>query len=330
MLAWPNSDTDWAANLSDATACYKNIAETIARRQPLLVVCQRIEEVKAEIDKNLWPAIRFYDLPINDTWIRDYGPITVLAEEKLRLLDFQFNGWGGKFPADLDNFVTQKLWYRDAFSDEVQYKEMPEFILEGGSIETDGQGTILTTSMCLLSPTRNETYERWEVEAVLNESLGAKRILWLEHGHLHGDDTDGHIDTLARFCDTSTIAYVQCTDQSDLHYDGLSRMEEELRRFTTAEGKPYRLVPLPLPQAIYGDDGRRLPATYANFLIINDAVLLPLYEVPEDEKAKEIVQELFPGREVIGINCRALIEQHGSLHCITMQLPEGILKNTQQ
>ncbi|MFL6647021.1 MAG: agmatine/peptidylarginine deiminase, partial [Sulfurifustaceae bacterium] len=238
------------------------------------------------------------------------------------LLDFQFNGWGGKYAHDLDNLITRRLHEGDAFGS--TSLETIDLILEGGAVEVDGSGTLLTTSRCLLAPTRNPRLAREAIEQELRDWLGLNRILWLEHGALEGDDTDSHIDTLARFCDARTIAYVTCDDPSDTHYRELKAMEAELKAFRAADGSPYRLVPLPWPRAQYDED-RRLPATYANFLIINGAVLVPTYRDPADAVALRRLGECFPGREIVGIDCLPAIAQNGSLHCLTMQLPEGVL-----
>ena len=236
-------------------------------------------------------------------------------------MDFKFNGWGEKFPAELDNQICRNLMQQGVFKGE--YEDHLDFVLEGGSIESDGQGTILTTSQCLLAPHRNQPLTKAQIEARLLETLHAKRLLWLDHGYLAGDDTDCHIDTLARFCPDDTIAYVQCLDKSDEHFEELKQMETQLKEFRTMEGKPYRLIPLPMAKAIYDEDGIRLPATYANFLIINGAVLMPTYgDEDTDLQAKERLQEAFPKHDIIGIDCRILITQHGSLHCCTMQFPK--------
>ena len=184
----------------------------------------------------------------------------------------------------------------------------------------------MTTSECLLSANRNEYLNRQEIETRLKSLLHADRVLWLDHGYLAGDDTDSHIDTLARFCPDDTIVYVACNDIGDEHYDALQKMEEQLYTFRTAEGKPYRLLPLPLPDAIFDEDGERLPATYANFLVINDAVLMPTYNQPvKDVQALRVLQKAFPQHAVTGIDCRVLIRQHGSLHCCTMQYPASVI-----
>ena len=199
-------------------------------------------------------------------------------------------------------------------------------VLEGGAIETDGQGTLLTTEACLLNHNRNPRLDRAAIEMKLREDFGVERILWLSHGHLEGDDTDSHIDTLARFCDPQTIAYVRCDDPEDSHYPSLAAMEEQLKTLRQADGSPYRLIALPWPRPCFDpDDGHRLPATYANFLIINGAVLVPTYADAADAEALATLAEAFPGRDIVPIDCRSVIRQHGSLHCLTMQLPRGTL-----
>ena len=175
-----------------------------------------------------------------------------------------------------------------------------------------------------MAPNRNQPMAQDEIDEYLKSTLGADRILWLNHGYLAGDDTDSHVDTLARFCDEQTIAYIKCDDNTDEHFDELKRMENELKSFKTVGGKSYRLIPLPMADAVY-HDGYRLPATYANFLIINDIVLMPTYASVKDETARIQLQKAFPDREIIGVDCRPLIKQHGSLHCVTMQFPKGFI-----
>ena len=240
------------------------------------------------------------------------------------MIDFGFNGWGLKFAANHDNQITSRLFAEGVYNSSVEYISRLNFILEGGAIESDGKGTLMTTSHCMLAPNRNQPMQQHEIEAFLKENLGVQRVLWVNHGYLAGDDTDSHIDTLARFCNETTIAYVQCTDPADEHFEELQKMEEELKQFRTTAGTPYQLIPLPMAEAVY-DDEQRLPATYANFLILNDAVLMPTYASPLDEVAIRQMQKAFPHMEIVGIDCRALIKQHGSLHCVTMQLPEGYL-----
>ena len=321
LMTFPHSDTDWKHNLDEVIPCFVSIAKEIVKREKLIVVCRSIEEVRRSLGKTDCTNIIFREIPSNDTWARDHGPVSIFVNDVPYLLDFTFNGWGLKFPANHDNRITKQLYESKAFSPEAVYQSMLQVVLEGGSIETDGEGTILTTNRCLLSANRNDYKSKGEIADYLSMIFGAKRVLWLNHGYLAGDDTDSHVDTLARFCDTETIAYVQCLNPNDEHYEELSRMEDELRKFKTLEGKPYRLIPLPMAEPVY-HEGERLPATYANFLIINGAVLLPFYNSPLDETARQRLQEAFPDREIVGIDCRPLIKQHGSLHCVTMQLPE--------
>ncbi len=267
--------------------------------------------------------IHVYPIPTNDTWSRDFGPITVAQNGTARLLDFGFNGWGLKFAANQDNQVNRRLSEQGVFGSIPM--QIPGLILEGGSLESDGEGTLLTTAECLLNPNRNPHLSREEIERALSSLLGFDRFLWLENGYLAGDDTDSHIDTLARLCPNDTIVYVSCDDREDEHYEALSRMAAELKAFRTRDGKPYRLIPLPWPSAVYDEEGHRLPATYANYLIINKAVLVPVYGDSHDEEALAAVAQAFPDREIVGIDCSPLILQHGSLHCVTMQLPQGVL-----
>lgn len=328
MLTWPHPYGDWAPRLASVEPVFDNLAREIGRREKVLVSCydtKHLEHVKQRLRAAGVDMARIVlrAVPSNDSWARDHGPIAVLCRNEPLLLDFGFNGWGGKYGYALDNAVTRRLFQLDSFGDTPL--QTVELVLEGGSIEVDGSGTLLTTSRCLLAPTRNPTLTRERIEAQLKELLGLNRILWLHHGHLEGDDTDAHIDTLARYCDVNTIAYVACNDRADEHYGDLKAMERELQFFTAADGRPYRLVPLPWPRAKYDEDGRRLPATYANFLIINDAVLIPTYEDPADEIALTQLRGCFPDREIVAVNCLPLVYQYGSLHCVTMQLPEGVL-----
>jgi agmatine deiminase len=328
MLTWPHARSDWAPRLGEVEPVFAEIACEIARRERVLAVCYD-DAHKAHVANALQAAgapgdrVTLVVAPSNDTWARDHGPITVLCRERPLLLDFGFNGWGGKFAHDLDNSITRRLHASGAFGETPI--ESFDLILEGGSIEVDGSGTLLTTTQCLLAPTRNPRLSRAEIERELSEWLGLKQVLWLEHGRLEGDDTDSHIDTLARFCDARTIAYVACDDRDDAHYADLKAMEAELKSFRAADGAPYRLVPLPWPGARYDDDGRRLPVTYANFLIVNGAVLVPTYRDPADAAALAALTRCFPGREIVGVDCLPIIMQGGSLHCLTMQLPDGVL-----
>ena len=328
ILTWPHAHGDWQDVLPEVEPVYAQLAQHIASREKVLINCwdvahaERVNSILKSAGAYL-ANVMLHILPTNDTWTRDYGPITVLREGQPVLLDFIFNGWGNKFPASLDNQATGRIHQNGVFGSTPLHPV--NLVLEGGSIEVDGHGSLLTTAQCLLTPTRNPQLSREQIEATLCELLGVQRILWLEHGHLLGDDTDSHIDTLARFCDPHTLVYVACDDRADEHYDDLKRMEAELQALRDHCDEPYRLVPLPWPRAKYDIDGRRLAASYANFLIINGAVLAPTYDDPADAEALARLQDCFPDREIIGIPCLPLIRQNGSLHCVTMQLPTGVL-----
>lgn len=313
QLTWPTAETDWAPYLEEAEACFKRIAEEISKRQPLYI----------------------FRGEINDTWARDHAFITTRGEDgQLFINDFCFNGWGMKFAANHDNQINRNFRLEqighpkegDAVSDFFQrtlYVDRLNIVLEGGSIESDGKGTFLVTEDCLMAPNRNNYLLRDEAEQMLKDTLGAERVLWLENVGLTGDDTDSHIDTLARLCPNDTIVYCfEDTDKSAQSW-GLKSMKAQLESFRTKDGKPYRLIPLPMPAPVVYD-GEILPATYANFLIINGAVLVPTYGQPEkDKEAIEAIQQAFPDREIVGIDCQVLVRQHGSLHCVTMHYPKS-------
>lgn len=324
QLTWPHENSDWAYMLEEVTACFVNLATEILKRQQLIIVCVDSATVKYELRdvEHLFPNLTLVELPSNDTWARDHGGISVVSLGQKQIYDFTFNGWGLKFASNFDNQINRGLAEKGIFSRDIRFVNKKDFVLEGGAIESDGKGTLLTTSECLLSPNRNPHLNKDEIEEYLIRSFGLKRVLWLDYGYLAGDDTDSHIDTLARFCDEHTIAYVKCDDQADEHYDALSNMEKQLKTFSDYEGNPYRLIPLPMAKAVYDENADRLPATYANFLIMNEAVLIPFYnDEATDEIARQQLQLAFPTREIIGVDCSALIRQHGSLHCVTMQYP---------
>lgn len=325
LMAWPHAATDWAPCLDAVQSVVTAVAREITRCERLVMAAPDIDAAGTTLEREGVPLdrVKLCTVQTNDTWARDFGPITVTNARGPVLLDFGFNGWGLKFPANLDNLITRNLSRLGTFGETPL--ETVGFILEGGSIESDGRGTILTTSQCLLSPNRNPHLSRSGIESFLRKELSADRVLWLENGLLTGDDTDGHVDTLARFCPDDTIAYTACDDPSDEQYDSLCAMAEELRSFRTREGKHYRLVPLPWPEACHDENGRRVPATYANFLIINGAVLVPTYGSAKDREAVETIGRLFPDRRTISVFCAPLLTGSGSLHCITMQLPKGVL-----
>lgn len=330
LMAWPHKGTDWAYMLEDVRACYADIIAALTKRTKVILIGPEKPEDHFMPKGPDADNIVYIEIPTNDTWTRDYGPLTSVesAGDNCRLIvnDFKFNGWGLKFAADHDNLATRTLFDAGIFNG--SYRNALNFVLEGGSIESDGNGTLLTTEDCLLSPNRNGASSLKEIESTLGHSFGISRFLWLRHGALEGDDTDGHVDTLARLVPPGdTILYVGCQDREDPHYDSLNLMLEDLKQLRTSENQAFNLIELPLPDPVYDpEDGHRLPATYANFLIINGAVLLPVYGQPmKDTLAKRIVAAAMPGYDVIPIDCRALIRQHGSLHCATMQLPRGLL-----
>ncbi len=324
LVSWPHEGTDWRPWLDAVEPVFVEIVRQISNHEQVVVVApdpalveRKLREAGVEVEQ-----ISFCRMDTNDTWSRDFGPITVYQDQEPLLLDFGFNGWGLKYAADQDNQVTRRLHDSGIFAASVKTQGL---ILEGGSIESDGKGTILTTAECLLNANRNPHLTQTEIEASLIELFAAEHFLWLGNGYLAGDDTDSHIDTLARLCPDDTIVHVRCDDPEDEHFQALKAMEEELRAFRTRDGSPYRLISLPWPSTRHDEDGERLPATYANFLIINGAVLVPTYRDINDEAALAAVAKAFPERKIIAIDCLPLILQHGSLHCVTMQLPKGTL-----
>ena len=319
QLIWPHADTDWAPILHEIRSTYIEMGKAIAERERLLLITPKDGE------NCHFANSQYLTLDSNDTWARDNGFITLVDDEgHYRLLDFCFNGWGEKFSADKDNALNRQIF--DAGFVVGAYTDENEFVLEGGSIESDGKGTIFTTAGCLMAPHRNQPFSQQEIEEYLKKHLAADRVVWIHHGHLTGDDTDGHIDTLVRVAPDDTLIYVGCDNPDDEQYEDLLLMEQELQSLRTQDGKPYRLLRLSMPRAIF-DEGQRLPATYANFLIINGAVLYPTYCQPElDAEAERIIQQAFPDREMVGVDCCSIIKQHGSLHCCTMQFPKGVLK----
>lgn len=327
LLAWPHAESDWQPLLPRIEQVYTDLIYHITQHEHVVLLCNHAElvtyarKILTEHSINL-QRVHMITVPYNDTWLRDSGPISIATDAQIVTCDFRFNGWGGKFDATLDDQICHAIAMDALFK--AHYKSYTQ-ILEGGSIDTDGAGTLLTTRQCLLTETRNPEMQPADYEAFFSTEFGIKHVIWLHHGALQGDDTDGHIDMLARFCDPETIAYSTCERPDDVHYTSLKAMETELGALRTTPGKPYKLVPLPIPMPIYNQEGRRLPASYANFLIINSAVLVPIYEDDNDMVVLTRLQACFPDRQVIGIKARAIIEQYGSLHCLTMQLPKGVL-----
>lgn len=329
MLTWPHAHSDWAAILDQVEPVFAEIGQQVSLYEILLVVCydaahqQHVSDLLQRAGADM-TQVRLVIARSDDTWARDHGPLAVVCNNETMLLDFRFNGWGKKHRADLDDALNRELSITNAFGNTPMVSI--DMVLEGGSIDVDGSGTLLTTEHCLLNPTRNPDYSREQIEQLLAIQFGIKRYLWLTHGRLAGDDTDGHIDTLARFCNPETIAYASCNDPEDEHYPELKAMEQELKNFRSITNKPYTLMALPWPETIVDNHQRRLPATYANFLVLNQAVLVPTYRTDTDAEAIRCLQSCFPDRKIIGIDCLPLLQQNGSLHCLTMQLPAGVLR----
>jgi agmatine/peptidylarginine deiminase len=322
LIAWPHKTGDFSNNLESVEQSYSVIADTITQYQRLIIVCRddiHQQHIKGLITRH--DDIDFIHATVNDIWVRDTVFLSVEKDGGITHLNFLFNGWGEKYQHQNDNDLNHKLLNAKPFKGKA-HKDI-DFILEGGSVESDGIETILTTKQCLLNPNRNKGLTQQEIEQQLLANLGAKRVLWLDQENLSGDDTDAHIDTLARFCSANTIAYTSCKDPDDLHYTSLKYMERQLQEFRNPVGEPYHLVALPLPKPIFDEEDQQLPANYANFLIINHAVLVPTYSDPMDDIALKRLGECFPQHEIIAIPCRPLVHQYGSLHCMTMQFPAG-------
>lgn len=325
LMALPNINTDWAYIIDEARAQYGRIIDSLTSEGVRVVlVCDdadKTRELLHDVDHNL---VSYIVTPYNDTWTRDYGPLTVIKDDRLRALDFGFNGWGLKFASDRDNLVNLHLNEMGAFNKGV-YRNERAFVLEGGSVDTDGAGTVLTTTRCLCSPNRNGGLSKDEVTRKLHETLGAEHVLFLDYGALEGDDTDSHVDTLARLAPGNIIIFTGCRDMDDPQFEELLRMRAQLTMFRNVEGDPYNLIELPLPEAIYDEDGNRLPATYANYLVTDKVVFMPTYNQPaNDVLAMQTIRIAFPEHKVVGIDCTTLIKQHGSLHCATMQIPQNL------
>lgn len=331
QLTWPHAQTDWLPYLKEITATFIEMTDVITRYEPVLIAAQEPEMVEAllrpKLSEEQWTRVRVCPVESDDTWARDHGGITLVAQDnsqpkRCRLLDFKFNGWGEKFEAEKDNAITGALYAQGALRGELIDKN--DFVLEGGSIESDGKGTVFTTSMCLLAPHRNQPLSQQQIEERLKQELCARRIVWLDHGNLMGDDTDGHIDTIVRTAPNDTLLYIGCDDPQDEQFEDFQALETQLMALKNEEGLPYRLLRLPMPAAIY-DREDRLPATYANFVILNGAVMVPTYgQADKDRTAMNTIAQAFPSRDIIEIDASVVIRQHGSLHCLTMQYPEGV------
>lgn len=326
LMAFPNQNTDWDYILEEAQEQYRRIIEALTKESVhVVLICDDVEATALILKDYNQDLITYVKLDYNDTWTRDYGPLSVIKDERLRALDFGFNGWGLKFASDKDNLVNLHLMEKYLISKST-YRNHRAFILEGGSVETDGEGTILTTTRCLCSPNRNGGLNKEEAAEMLRKNLGADHILFLDYGALEGDDTDSHIDTLARLAPGNIILFTGCRNMDDSQFEELLKMRAQLTMFRNSEGEPYNLIELPLPDAIYDEEGQRLPATYANYLITDKVIFMPTYGQPQnDHLASQTIRIAFPEHKVVGVDCTTLIKQHGSLHCATMQIPVNLL-----
>lgn len=334
MLIWPHEDTDWQPYLREITETYLQLSAVITRYERLLIAARDPERVRQLLAGRLGaqPAsrVRIVSCDSNDTWARDVAPIAVVAADNsgasdpVHLMDFCFNGWGGKFAADKDNTVNRQLCAAGAFRAPLETHK--DFVLEGGSIESDGAGTLFTTTSCLTAPHRNQPLTKADLEhRLLCLFPHSERVVWIDHGRLQGDDTDGHIDTILRCAPDNTLLFISCDDPTDPHYDTLRILDRQVRALRTLTGESYRCLQLPLPRPLCDED-HRLPATYANFLVVNGAVIVPTYSQPDnDRRAIDTIAQAFPGRDIIGIDATTVVRQHGSLHCLTMQFPKGSL-----
>ena len=332
LMTFPDETMDWAPILDEARDQFARMFRAfISHGNKILLLAQKPEETSQWLRK--WGMseeelrnIRIVEMPLNDTWTRDYGPISVVdSDGKALARHYRFNGWGGKFESDRDNLAVRRLAERGIIRPDA-IREEQDFVFEGGSIESDGGVTLLVTSSCLLNPNRNPELDKERIGERLRHDLGGERVLWIKHGHFEGDDTDGHIDTLARLAPGNTIIYAGAGEPSDPQYDSLARMAEEIWKLRTPDGEAYRLIELPMPRPKYDKEDNRLPATYANYLVTPSAVFVPTYGDGEnDEEALRRIGQAFEGRDIVGVDCRTLIKQGGSLHCSTMQLYPGIL-----
>ncbi|KRG71113.1 agmatine deiminase family protein [Pseudoxanthomonas dokdonensis] len=329
LIAWPHADTDWGPRLAEVEDTYVALVAAITRFQPV-VICAADDDLQIYAEARLrsnrvdMQRVRFVaSVEYDDTWLRDSGPITLAGrdgEARFKLLDFRFTGWGGKFEASRDDRLVGELSSMKLFHN--YFAQTIDFALEGGAIETDGAGTLLTTWRCLHE--RHPEASREQLSTRLAAWLKQDRVLWLDHGYLEGDDTDAHIDTLARFAPGDAIVFQACDDPQDAHYAELAAMADDIAALRTRDDQPYTLYPLPWAKPVI-DEGRRLAASYANYLIINGAVLIPAYGDAADDAAAAVLARAYPDREIVQVPCRSLIWQNGSLHCITMQLPQGLL-----
>ncbi len=319
ILAWPDSTTDWVPWLDQVQQVYIELIKAISTNQTgviLLTHSDQIQHCVALLPRDL--SVLLVDAEYNDTWVRDYAFLTCKSGDNLIPVEFTFNGWGDKFVASKDNQVNQQVLGKLC-----QHKlcEWPQ-VLEGGAVEIDASGTVLSTQLCLTNPKRNGPMPLSDYSKLFEKSLGATRSVIFKHGHLEGDDTDGHIDTLVRFTDNQGLVVQSAFNRpNDSHFPELRGLVNEC----TTHFPEHSIYELPLPE-IYNKDGTRLPASYANFLISNNTIFAPIYQQPEDKIALKVLSQGYGNYKIVPINCLPLVQQYGSLHCISMQVPKGTLK----
>ena len=322
-LSWAHKLESWPDKFEPIPYVYTSIVKTISRFQHVNINVTddtMYEDVLSRLTRAGVPnsAFTLHKIPTNDAWCRDHGPAFVInpaATEKKAIVDWGYNAWGGKYPPfDLDDVVPTKI--AELYDIPVFY---PGIVMEGGAIDVNGKGCLLTTKACLLNPNRNPDLTQEQIERFLLDFYGQKKILWLEEG-IAGDDTDGHIDDLSRFVNASTIVTCVEDDPDDENYEILKENKKLLKTLTDHNNTPFRIIDLPMP-GVVEFDGQRLPASYANFLIGNGFVLVPTFNHPNDLRALTLLQEQFPSRKVIGIDCVDLVWGLGTLHCISQQEP---------
>lgn len=305
MLVFPTKHKDWQHSLAQIQNSYLELIAAVCKFQECHVICD--DATTRDSLKQRFENVTVYDIKTNDTWIRDFGAIECFDDTNLLSYDFTFNAWGGKFVSNLDNQVNSTLESFGFFQNLIAC----DFVLEGGSIDSNGKGILLGTTKCLHNPNRNAKLAKEEIHSRLHSYFGLEKLCLLRHGELAGDDTDAHVDTLARFVDENTIAYAICKDKDDIHYNSLKKMEKELQKL------PFDLIPLPLPKAIFYKD-ERLPATYLNFLFVNGGLIVPTYGDKNDSFVLATLQKHLANRVVTGVDSSIFIREHGSLHCATM------------
>ncbi len=313
MVVFPKKTSDWHHSIKEIKKSYVDFITTLSRFQKCIVICDNKKRVASFFTKI--QNIEFLEIETNDTWIRDFGAISVYKSGKLHKYNFRFNAWGEKFDYTLDNSLNQRLLDIGFFD----YLENIDFILEGGSIDSNGNGVMLTTSRCIFNPNRNKNFSKKQIETKLKQLFGLKKLIILNHGKLLGDDTDAHIDTLARFINKDTIVYTKCYDKNDEHFEELQKMEKELLK------TGYKLIPLPLPKPKIWE-GERLPATYINFVFVNNAVLVPIYNDENDIKVLKKFKKICPNLDIIGIDSSVFIRERGSLHCASINFYTEVLQ----